>query len=289
MKNDPQKKEGVESFGTYLKSLRNARGFTLADVALDVGDKLNSKVARTTISAIEGNRVNSIKPLMLEALAAVLGTSYDDLVRRWTSHTYNVKNSNKIIKLFNDDGVVLNVPNEWNSETIYEDSRESTRRHVDDLSIISLTTFRDIQGELPAGSRVYVAATDFLDDDMFYQMVLGNFKKRVEYFYHIENYALYERFVNHVTTHDWDEESDGPLHGEITHFLKQPETEESLKRSHRVIKFPLNCVLLENVEGHRQAFVGLIIEDRPAYYQVADIGLTYRIQSAFMSLDTYSK
>ncbi len=294
-----QEEKDMQDFGGYVRDRRMANNLTLATLAQKVSTHLDSNVARSTLNAIEKNGVNSIKPDILEALSVVLGENYQSLVNKWVSQAYDLKGVN-IVKNYDDSGCVLGIPDEWG--IAYKAPRKTIQHETlasnitlhkplskqilpEEIELITLTEFRNIQGALPRGSKVFVAATDFLDDDVFYKMALNNFKKPVYYYYYLEKPDLYKAFIDHVIETDWDTEKYGELHGKITHDLQADTSATAGAHTHRNANFPLNCVLLEPMSGPPQAYLGLIVRDRPAYYQVADVGLTYRVKAAFQSLN----
>lgn len=234
------------------------------------------------------HHAQTIKPDVMKALAWVLDQNLQKMVSRWTIDAFGLP-ENDIVKLHDKTGVVLEISNEWKkgrkSERYQDHDIHNAARNIPtDISLITLDEFRNIQGNLPFGSRVYVAATDFLDDDVFFEMVVQNFRKGVRYFYFLEDRLLYTRFLDAVRTNGWDEDADGQLDGHLAFLLSSGEAISNSIEVHRNDSFPLNCVLIEDPERGPQAYLGMIVDNRPSYYQVADIGLTYRVKAAFEGL-----
>ncbi len=64
------------TLGTYLKSLRNARGFSLREV------EEKSGISNPFLSQLESGKVKQPSPVMLHKLAELYGVPYEALMER---------------------------------------------------------------------------------------------------------------------------------------------------------------------------------------------------------------
>ena len=62
--------------GSYLKALRDAKGYTLRDVEKEIG------ISNAFLSQLESGKVKQPSPVMLYKLSTLYGVSYETLMER---------------------------------------------------------------------------------------------------------------------------------------------------------------------------------------------------------------
>jgi HTH-type transcriptional regulator, competence development regulator len=66
----------MDNFGSYLKSLREARDLSLRDVEREI------QVSNAYLSQLESSKIKQPSPLVLHKLATLYGVSYESLMER---------------------------------------------------------------------------------------------------------------------------------------------------------------------------------------------------------------
>lgn len=223
-------------FGRQLKAKRQENEFTLID-AVKHSINYGNYISKSLFSMYENGNMRDIDGRNMETLSKVYGISYHKLVNSFCSQKYHL-----------DTNCGANVSNAMSNI-------------LGGVKLLSLEKLRHQQEGLANNASVVVSADDFLDDDIFYEMVRNNINRGIKYTYHIpmrakpEIEAFRERLL-------FDDVLDGDVKKieDSTRMLVQGEKEYSFN------------FVVHICSGAISAFKGIVIGKRPtAYYQVSSI------------------
>jgi len=248
-------------FANFLKQNRLQAGYTSLDSACEaIKEELGAEISKSSLSLYERGEVKYCKPETLRLLAAFYNLSYEELALLYFESQYDVElKKNKKYKTFisrsNKSNCFLKGP---------------TNDPRDDIQIISLAELERTQAELPLKSQVAVAATNFLDDHIFFEMVSKNIKRGIKYHYLMpENeYTVYKTLLERVVKKY--PQLKNKLDGIRTFFYPRSN-----------LDFPINYVLYLLPNEELKAYLGILHGTTPHYHQVADLRLAMRLYDGF--------
>lgn len=240
---------------TGFKSLENAVDFARSEYPNDPG-----LVARSTLSLYEQGKITNIKPIVLRFLSKLYKIDYHELATYWFEATFGFEPQS----FSSDESFIV----ESNAELCA--LRGPTIDPRDNIEIVPLSTLEEKQSNLPAGSQVGVAATDFLDDHIFFDMVSSNIERGVRYFYLLPELerVSYEALLMRVE--DRFPALVGKIDGTRTQFYPRSN-----------LDFPVNYVVHIHPNGHVEGFLGILHGTDVQYHHLADVKLALRLYDAF--------
>ena len=264
-------KRRLENFGSYLQGLRKLAGFTSLDAVIQALDETNDSqspsISKSMLSLYERGELGSVRPEVLQALSHIYRASYEDLAHRWFAERFCVSlrssENSKILEAIEEHSLSLVGPAE----------SDSTR-----IRLIDLEELKKTQKELPKNAQVGVAAINFLDDNTFFDMVLENLKRGIVYYYFMPEteHLRYKALLTRVG--EFHPALKGKLDGKLTHFVPRPN-----------LDFPVNYVVYVYPDGQLKAYIGLLAETQPFYFQEAGLYLTWRLYESFRWALTVAK
>ena len=248
-------------FGNFLKQIRLEAGHTSLDSACEaIHEELGEKISKSSLSLYERGEIRYCKPETLRLLAAFYNLPYEKLATLYFESQYQVelkkgKKHKTFITSSNKSSCFLKGPT--------NDSR-------DDIKIVTLSELERTQAELPLKSQVAVAATNFLDDHIFFDMVSHNIKRGIKYHYLMpENeYSVYKTLLERIEIKY--PKLKNKLDGTRTFFYPRAN-----------LDFPINYVLYLLPKQEIKGFLGILHGTTPHYHQVTDLRLTMRLYDGF--------
>ena len=245
-------------FSNYLKQCRIDAGFKSLSEVAKISEKSHKNMpplSKAKLSLYERGAIDTIKPEVLRLLSKIYRISYDDLAWRWFRDRYGADNDKR-----------------GTAHLMLSDSR-ACQLESDDRSItlFSLKHFEHEQSKAPAGALILVSAPQFLDDTIFFKMVLANLKKGVRYFYLLpESQRInYRHLVSRIAS-EASELSDR-VDGSRTFFIPRSDFDT-----------PINQVLFLLPSGEVRGYVGLLDGEKPFCYQLAEERFALRLFHAFL-------
>ena len=173
----------VMLFEEFLRDARNKAGFSslesVVSFAKEEYGEDASLLSKSMLSLYERGETKTVKPDVLRLLAALYGVQYKELAILWFSSRYKVEFATSKQSGFSTqktkDSCTLKGPT--------NDAR-------DDIKIINLAELERTQANLPLKTQVGVAATRFLDDGVFFDMVSKNINRGIKYYYLMPDLSL---------------------------------------------------------------------------------------------------
>ena len=261
------------TFVELLAHLRDAKNWSLAEAVKmqsSVGIPEKDQFSKSTLAVMEAGSNRSIKKSVFEALAKIYSddnqTNYDDiyrkLVTKWMDYQF-LSGSETTSLVLDDNSEKVTLKNPLMSK------KGVNPKSLKPIEIISLSELQRRQGQLQRKDRVYVLATDFLDDDIFEDMVVENLQKGVRYYYGLPQNA-YEDFRLWI---DSLETKLGIPSREIIKTKAMLIGDETSDPALRELKrLPVNYVIHKKSDetNELEAYIGLLHGNRPQYYMRGD-------------------
>jgi len=246
------------AFPQYLKECRLNAGFNSLAEAIDAASRQKRKgpgLSRAKLSHYECGRIETLKPEILRLLATLYGVPYVELATRWFNDRYEI------------GAEEIQSSRLYSSHPLHVETSDPQRK----LRLLSLELFKERQSLLASGTRVLVSAPHFLDDSIFYDMVLKNLTKGVIYYYILpeSQRVTYRNLVKRL----------------------QEEMSKRGQQSKRDVMFfvprsdhdtPVNQVLYLHPSGQVDGFIGLLGEMFPLCYQEVSPALAMRLFHSFL-------
>lgn len=254
------------NFSKYLAKLREANKMTLADVSSAVSkvENIDVSISVSALKTYENGTVEFITKEKLAALASVYKIPVNEIYQSWVSSYFG----NDIVQ----ESVTKKIGG--SHKFIIEDGEETR-----EINLISIPELRSIQGDAKSNiDEVWVFAEDFLDDDVFYDMVANNMVLGIVYryfFYRGSNSKLtFKRFVDRLS-------NDERLQDRIKELdnLDLGNPKNGFAISYWDVGGVISNMVLHNKASGNQGFIGLLHDSRPIAYQVASHYQTNQILS----------
>jgi hypothetical protein len=252
------KNQELPVFAQYLRESRIKAGFKSLAEAVSAANKSKLKgaiLSKAKLSQYERGVIDTIKPEVMRLLAATYQVHYQELAQRWFNDRYCLEQSK-------NSKIVVNLPALGQVNLTANDEQ---------IGLISLEALKSIQADVPKGTRVIVSAIRFLDDTIFFDMVLNNINKGVIYYYlQPESQRLmYQHLLTKI-----DQALPGKknkIDGIKTFFIPRVDFES-----------PINQVLMIYPSGEVKGYIGLLGDDIPACYQLLKNRLAMRLFNALL-------
>lgn len=252
----------AKQFGRELAALRKRSSYSsLEEVVTALQEnfpELRRGISRSMISLYERGKILNANPELLKAIAKLYKADPDALLARWVSGRYSLR-----APLDESSCVAF-------AERLTCRLRVSEAGDVSTIGLTALKRFKEEQGALPDGTKVFVVAMAFLDDSVFFETVRSNLLRKITYTYvlPVTEQPAYQAFVRRI------EVSSPKLKGKIdscvTFFVP---------RAH--FDFPCNHVVYVKPDGDLEAYIGLLVGKVPHYFQRTDSETAFRVLQGF--------
>ena len=259
MKKQTDKSKQID-FGDYLKELRLAAGYiSLSDAVLAASKTpyKNVKLSKAKLSLYERGQVDTIKPEALQLLATIYNISYAEISRRWFFERYGGLESDLTLSAYD---IRLPLKHEL-----------SIKIENQSISLISLSQFELLQSRVPPGTQILISSNRFLDDTIYYKMVLKNIKRDVRYLYLLpESQRMIYRHLSMKLAHDLSKTKIKKITSATT-FVPRSDFDS-----------PVNQAIFIYPNGEIQGFVGLVIDESPLCFQVVEQQMSVKLFHSFI-------
>jgi transcriptional regulator with XRE-family HTH domain len=256
------KDKNLQKFGMLLKEARIKVGFTSLSKAID---ELKNRTGTTpfskaTLNLLENGRISEIKPDFLKIICECYGVSYEVVLSEFIKAKYDIPDR---FPLFHSDFIKKSDDESFTLRPTYMNEC--------DIEILSLDTLKKIQSSVPDRSTIGVSANTFLDDKVYFDMVLSNLKRGVRYYYYLPKDCEhgYRKFIADIS-----KQLSTPVNRvdqRLCYFIPRG-----------IAEFPINNVIHIHPDNSIYGFVGIVASDMVQYYQQADALLNWRIYQSFL-------